>query len=493
MLYTDLLIAVQNIIPSFTGALISLSLLICSLLYRYLFYRWCGCCEKSSSSEGGTLTQPLIQGNDGDGDGGGGGGGDGGGDGDGDGDGDGGTGSGPAPPRPRVRYPFLDNIKVFLIALVVTLHIANTFGVPAGELFFTVPSSLTWWNNMLTILIFALGRPYFMPLFFFISGFFVPGSYAKGREKFLRSKWNRILIPALVVTFTLFPIGDSLGNLYMTGEWVYFPYPGQAWFLYWLLLLIWVYMSIIESTDTRRSSSSVAIADDNVTEVERTPGEELKMPFPSTWKRLFFGVTLGGLVLASFQQIIPQGNFASMPIFPGSFTADFLMFYAGILAKKHGWLEKDLVEQLDMPLWAFFSVVFLEAALIAFIEAIVRIIAPAPLPPLLIFVLWIAYGAGSVDMSLAMLIIFQRWFNKETKISKILARSSYCVYLIHSLVYVAVTIVYLEIYGRIFGSGEGTEVGRIIGGFTFVNIATHAVLWPLSYALMRIPILRDVI
>mmetsp|Transcript_17894 Transcript_17894/g.22561 ORF Transcript_17894/g.22561 Transcript_17894/m.22561 type:complete len:165 (+) Transcript_17894:3-497(+) len=164
-----------------------------------------------------------------------------------------------------------------------------------------------------------------------------------------------------------------------------------------------------------------------------------------------------------------------MPGDQGSWTADFLMFYAGILAKKHGWLEKDLAEQLDIPLSIFFPLVVIEGILVVFL--------PNP----------ISNGAYCVDMSLAVLIIFQRWFNYETKLSKILARSAYCLYLIHTVILLVTTIIYLELYRVVFGSGEGTEVGRIVGGFIFVLVSTHGILWPLSYALTRLPILRDII
>ncbi len=476
MLYATTIIAVQNIVPSFDGVTITFNLLLVPLLlYRYLFYRCCGCCEKSStssdaaaqtSSGGGggttTLTQPLIQEQ-----------------------GHGGTDTftpHPAAPRPRIRYAFLDNVKVFLTAVVVSHHIACVFG--PGVTMIKVKNSLGGFSDFLTVIL-RLNQAYFMVVFFFISAFFVPSSYAKGREKFLRGKWKRILLPALVVTYLIYPIGDMLSNLYTTGELTYNPIdPAQTWFLYWLLLLYCVYMSIVESKDT------TTVADDDVTEVERTPRQELQMPFPSTWKRLFFGVALCGLVLYKLKEIIPQGNLAGMPADPGSLTAYFLMFYAGILAKKHGWLEKDLAEQLDMPLWAFFSLVFVELAVIVALQIIMFDVA---FTALLWFVWWVVFGAFCVDMSLAVLIIFQRWFNYETKLSKVLARSAYCVYLIHTLVLTVATITYLEIYSRVFGSGEGTEVGRVVGGWIFVNVVTQAVVWPLSYGLTRLPILRDII
>ena len=147
--------------------------------------------------------------------------------------------------------------------------------------------------------------------------------------------------------------------------------------------------------------------------------------------------------------------------------------------KKHDWLEKDLVEQLDIPLYVFFPLVVIEGIAIVF--------AYNP----------ISYGAYCVDMSLAVLIIFQRCFNYETtKLSKIFLarRSAYCVFLIHTIVYHILIVIYLKLYRVVFGSGEGTEIGRIVGGFIFVLVSAQAIIvWPLSYGLTRLPILRDII
>jgi len=443
-----------------------LLLIVAPVLYRYILYQYCGCCEKSASASATstgtatvtatatttTLTEPLLNENAEAGE---------------------NHHSLPHPPSRRMRYPFLDNVKVFLTAIVVCHHISIAFkyNSVSFETIIIVPNQqkipfFSWMLQAFT----TLNQGYFMPLFFFISAFFVPSSYAKGREKFLRGKWKRILLPALFVTFTIYPISQLSSIYYVYGSWIWMWWPSQdqAWFLYWLLILNWVYMSIIESTDTTTNSTTGA-AEDVLQEEEAR-----KMPFPSTWTRLFYGVTLCGIVLDFFRSI-NRGSFATMPTAIGSWTADFLMFYAGILAKKHGWLEKDLAEQLDIPLSIFFPWVVIEGIFVVFL--------PNP----------IANGFYCVDMSLAVLIIFQRWFNYETKLSKILARSAYCVYLIHTIILLVTTIIYLELYRVVFGSGEGTEVGRIVGGFIFVLVSTHGILWPLSYALTRLPILRDII
>ncbi len=488
VLYTVALIGLTRVIDDW-DIRFAIFLLV-PVLYRYIFYQCFGCFEKTNRTVGAaantagtqdeTLNQPLIDSNSNTGT----------------------TGEETqtttavaTPPPRRGRYPFLDNVKVFLTAVVVTHHIESIFGASGGTII-KVESSLAVFTFILNG-IGTINSGYFMPLFFFISAFFVPSSYAKGREKFLRSKKKRILFPALVCTFVLYPIGILFSVRYTTGKWVYKPmHYGPTWFLYWLLLLDWVYMSIVDST---ADSDSDSAGDDHTSEIEiertRRGQEEKKMSFPSTWTRLFYSVTLCGLVLGSFTKILPPNFYAMWIEVCGTWTANFFMFYAGVLAKKHGWLEKDLVEQLDIPLYVFFTMVLFEFLIYYFCLGTVNgdvNIFPQD-SALIYFVMSITGGAFTVDMCLAVLIVFQRWFNYETKWSKMLARSAYCVYLIHTLVLLTMTIIYLEIYRLVFGSGEGTEVGRILGGFIFVNVVSHAVLWPLSYALTRMPILRDII
>lgn len=441
-------------------------LLVIPLLYRYFLYQYCGCCEKvtleatdtAHPTGNETLAQPLIE--------------------------SAGTEAQnqPTDTTPRqVRYPFLDNVKVFLTAVVVFHHVTCAI---LGYMLINVGSKLEAFNFFLGGLL-GINQGYFMSLFFFISAFFVPTSFAKGRKKFLRSKWKRILLPALVGTFVIYPIGFLFIGHYNDGASNYgFFLPAQTWYLYWLLLLNWVYMSIVESRDTSPTSST----DDNGIEVEMAQErQEPRMPFPSTWTRLLYGVTFCGIVLQAFKYLLQDSVilFLTMPEECwGSFTADFLMFYAGILARKHGWLEKDLAEQLDIPLYVLFPMVLVEIIVYSVSASVFSSSRMGG------FLEALAAGAYCVDMSLAVLIIFQRWFNYETKLSKVLARSAYCVFLIHILVLMVVTIAYLEFYKSVFGTGE---IGRVVGGWVFVNVATQAIVWPLSYGLTRLPVLRDII
>eukprot|EP01084_Bolivina_argentea_P304558 526007_1 len=95
------------------------------------------------------------------------------------------------PSKPRLYY--LDNLKSILTAIVVITHINEIFS--GGGQPFTIGN---YYNPFIVAALSTLGisQSYYMCLFFFISGYFVPTSYdRKGFNKFLRDKFKRIGVP----------------------------------------------------------------------------------------------------------------------------------------------------------------------------------------------------------------------------------------------------------------------------------------------------------
>lgn len=87
------------------------------------------------------------------------------------------------PPVKRPRLLFLDNVKVFLTALVVTHHITQGFGADRADSFYLVVGLGAPYTNSsdvvrLVMRIFVtINQAYFMPLFFFIVPTFVPAAW----------------------------------------------------------------------------------------------------------------------------------------------------------------------------------------------------------------------------------------------------------------------------------------------------------------------------
>ena len=96
-----------------------------------------------------------------------------------------------------VRLNYLDNLKVVLTFLVIFHHAGQAYG-DGGEWGYT-PSNpaevMPWiWH------FFSTNAAFFMGLYFFISGYFVPGSYDRqGFGTFVRKKILRLGVPLLLM------------------------------------------------------------------------------------------------------------------------------------------------------------------------------------------------------------------------------------------------------------------------------------------------------
>ncbi|CAD7950381.1 unnamed protein product [Amoebophrya sp. A25] len=107
--------------------------------------------------------------------------------------------------KPRLHY--LDNLKSFLIFLVVMAHTGITFG-PMGNneawiLFNFKDNYFAWVGSGIIIMLVGM----VMPVFFFIAGFFTPSSLEKqGVRDFIRKRFLRYAIPLLLTFFLLWPL-----------------------------------------------------------------------------------------------------------------------------------------------------------------------------------------------------------------------------------------------------------------------------------------------
>ncbi|QGY43993.1 acyltransferase family protein [Maribellus comscasis] len=122
----------------------------------------------------------------------------------------------------KTRVYFLDNLRTFLILLVVILHAGMTY--EQGFDAFWIVSDPAKWNPI------ALVRMYLdlfvMFMMFFISGYFIPGSLKnKNSWEFIKSKIKRIMLPWIIAVFTLIPAYKAI-FLFARGL------PQEKWFSY---------------------------------------------------------------------------------------------------------------------------------------------------------------------------------------------------------------------------------------------------------------------
>ncbi len=103
------------------------------------------------------------------------------------------------------RIYFLDNLRTFMIFLVVLIHAGGVYeatGMWASFWIVDDPST----NNVSGLLNLIIDI-FCMPTIFFISGFFTPLSMKNKKGwTFLKSKFKRLIIPWVIAVLTLIPL-----------------------------------------------------------------------------------------------------------------------------------------------------------------------------------------------------------------------------------------------------------------------------------------------
>lgn len=207
------------------------------------------------------------------------------------------------------RLYYLDNLKVCLTVLVIIHHAGQAYG-DGGEWAYT-PSNpaefMPWiWH------FFSTNAAFFMGLYFFISGYFIPRSFDKqGSKQFIQKKLLRLGIPLLFMGAI---ISVLTGKLEI----------GHMWFVESLLVFCLVY----------------ALIRLWVSPIEKT----------CTSKPTIIGLLIVALLMGVgsyfIRQVSPQDHWIwpfgiiPLPMEPAHYLQYVMMFVLGILAYRFQWLDK---------------------------------------------------------------------------------------------------------------------------------------------------------
>ncbi len=123
---------------------------------------------------------------------------------------------------PKERVPYIDNLRILLIILVILFNLALLYGSPLDKRPYhgSQPpgkiESIIESNLYLSFL--AVTESFFMGFFFMISGYFTPGSYdRKGAWPFLKDRLLRLGIPLLFYIVFIHPALGYVIALSTTG------------------------------------------------------------------------------------------------------------------------------------------------------------------------------------------------------------------------------------------------------------------------------------
>ena len=207
------------------------------------------------------------------------------------------------------RLYYLDNLKVCLTVLVIMHHAGQAYG-NGGDWAYT-PSNpaefMPWiWH------FFSTNAAFFMGLYFFISGYFVPGSFDKqGSKQFIQKKLLRLGIPLLFMGGLICVLSGKLEIAHM-------------WFVESLLVFCLVYSLIrqwVSPIDKKCNSKPTIIG-------------------------LLIVALLMGIGSYFIRQVSPQDHWIwpfgiiPLPMEPAHYLQYVMMFVLGILAYRFQWLNE---------------------------------------------------------------------------------------------------------------------------------------------------------
>ncbi len=376
--------------------------------------------------------------------------------------------------RPRIL--FIDNLRWTMIFLVVSMHAADTYS-PLGNWYFTDRSPLT----PMALLFFAAWQMYlqsfFMGLLFFVAGFFAPLSLdRKGPGRFIRERAFRLGLPVLFYMLVLGPLTEyyvahswtSTRPTSMSNEWVkhirngeVLQESGPLWFCLALLIFSAIYAAL---------------------RVSRVPTSNTNVAAPSPSSRTLIAFAFVIAIATFLIRAAKPAVFLNMHL--GDFPQYTLLFMAGILAARRGWLPKlnyssaigwpALVLPIGFAAWlaivigggamepngrAHFGGWHWQAAAIRF---------------------WESFTCLAVCLGL--LVIFREKFNSQGPLAKFLSDNAFSVYVFHPpIVILAARMLY------------GVSLPPVLK-FVLVTVLSVVGSYSLSAVVFRrIPLLRTIL
>ncbi|MFJ2610051.1 acyltransferase [Streptomyces sp. NPDC087425] len=390
-----------------------------------------------------------------------------------------------APGRPTQRLDWLDNLRIALTVLVVVHHAAQPYG----------PSD--WWyvegqprTGALATLS-AVDGAFFMSLFFFASAVFVPSSYdRRGARAFLKSRLIRLGIPVVVGALTIVP---GLLYAYYTHYRGYPPIPfpryftdvylglgdkpadwtgpswpdlqfAHLWFIQNLLAYCVLYVLCRQAARLYR----------------RRPGRmRFELPVPGHRSLLLLTSVIAAATFVvrlryPLDTWVPFLDF--LQVEPARLPQYATFFVLGVLAHRHGWLER-----FDARTgWVWLTGGLLGVAALFAAGADAPSFGPGGLNAPA--ALWAAYeSALCVSLCVGLLTLFREAVTGGGPVSRELAANSYAVYIVH--LPLVVTVQY-------YLSGRSLSAA---GAWTAVSGVALPAAFLLAAGLRRLPGFRRVL
>lgn len=374
------------------------------------------------------------------------------------------------------RLCFLDNIKIFLTALVIVHHVGQAYGPTGG--FWDYKSSIGE-NIPFLGYFFSINAAFFMGFFFLISGYFMVMSYDKNNgNEFLKKRIIKLGIPLLFAFLIMVPLQRYSYYIYYSGNtpltfleyyinvWfginglpdgfnITLTFPelnfGHTWYIEHLLtysIIYWIIRKVFKNKLIKNNANIL-----------------------SSWKIIFVGflVTVSTLIVMiwyPFDHWIGFLGFFQVEV--AHWPQYLILFIVGCVAYRKNWM----FTLKTKTGYVLFSIALLMALL-----HYSKIIAP------LIWSIWNIFSSVfAVFIIFGMLTLFREKFNGTSKYLNILSRISYAAYIIHYPIVLAVQ-----------HSFDKISIGGAWGKFIVVSILSICITYIVSYLLIKIKYINKVL
>jgi hypothetical protein len=327
---------------------------------------------------------------------------------------------------------FLDNLRAFVIMLVVVLHGSLTYMAYAPEWWYVVDPQ----NSLVfTILVLLIDVP-IMLIMFFVAGYFaLPSLARRGIGRFLQEKFMRVGAPWVVGVLLLAPptayltyfsrnIPMSFLQFWRTDFWGVMYQQSVYWFLGVLMLFFAGLALVVSLWPVFKEASPQA----------RHPSRLFLLTFVAI-------MTLGFLVMNQFYPLDFWHRATYLFVFQPLRAPLYLGYFGlGLVAYRQGWFTAGgYLPQL----WPWLAVCMVFGVLyVAY-----RLVIPAPAQTTLALQAGNAFLVNTFCFSslLAGAAYFQRYVNHTSPFWSSQAASSYGIYYIHPLILYPLAYLFLPV------------------------------------------------
>ena len=327
------------------------------------------------------------------------------------------------------RIYFLDNLRTFMIFLVVVYHAGGVYessGIWASFWLVDDPST----NNLAGILNIIIDI-IVMPTVFFISGFFAPLSIKNKKGwAFIKSRFKRLIIPWMIAVLTLIPLYKTIflysRNLSQESWTTYFHWSNGIWSQNWLWFLPVLFLFDIVYLLISRSNINL-------------PG--------ITLKKAVFAIFLIGFIYSFCMSIFKFTGWTKTILIDFQnerLLIYFMTFLLGSLCYKLKIFESEVRSKKLYIIINCAAWIPLNLYIIVLINFFIRPGNYIFSELIDIILLWLGFHLSLLCLLYLMVATFRYYLNRQGKIIKVLNDNSYNVYIIHVIIIGCLALIMLN-------------------------------------------------